>query len=137
VQIGELAETLGVTTKTIRHYERVGLIPPALRTRSGYRVFDDEAVKRARLVIGLRGLGLPVKTISALIDPNAPGSLRQRLLSRLDQDVQSLAIEISILQGRHDDLEARYQALIESDAGDQDCVCAATLQPCSCGEKIK
>lgn len=128
--IGELADALGVSTKTLRHYESVGLLPPASRTSSGYRMFGAEAVARARLIVGLRGLGLPVETIRELLDPAAKGSLRHRLLAQLDRDIQEIALEISVLQGRHDDLEARYRALLAAE-GDA-CVCAATLQPCTC-----
>ena len=129
--IGELAEALGVSSKTLRHYETVGLLPPASRTTAGYRVFGAKAVARARLIVGLRGLGLPVEAIRELLAPAAEGTLRQRLLARLDRDIQELAVEISVLQGRHDDLEARYRALLAADGG---CVCAATLQPCTCAE---
>lgn len=129
--IGELAAELGVTTKTIRHYERVGLIPPARRAASGYRTFDGAAVQSARLVVGLRGLGLPLETVRELVDSRSEGTLRKRLLAQLDREIQELALQISVLQGRHDDLEARYRALLGA-AGRDECVCAATLQLCDC-----
>ena len=40
MRIGELAAKLSVSTKTLRHYEKIGLLPPAARSENGYRVFD-------------------------------------------------------------------------------------------------
>ncbi|MEM9223135.1 MAG: MerR family DNA-binding transcriptional regulator [Pseudomonadota bacterium] len=137
MQIGELAKSLGVTTKTLRHYERIGLIPAACRTASGYRVFDEDAVRRARLVVGLRGLGLSVDKTRSLIASDAPGTLRRRLISEIDREVKQLAVEIAVLQGRYEDLSARSMALLATPEDDEDCVCAATLQTCNCRPKAK
>jgi DNA-binding transcriptional MerR regulator len=136
MQIGELASALGVTTKTLRHYERIGLIPPAQRARSGYRVFSPDAVRRARLVVDLRGLGLSIEKVRTLL-AGGNGTMRRRLLGLLEEELQRHAIQIAILQGRHDDLDARYRALLTTRPADSpaapDCVCAALLRPCDCG----
>jgi len=134
-QIGELATALGVTPKTLRHYEKIGLIPEAERTASGYRVFSADAAKRAGIVVGLRALDLSIDAIRQLLDGTDGRSLRQRLLGILDQEVQDYALKIAVLQGRHDDLEARYHALL-STPNDKvnDCICAALMRPCSCKE---
>lgn len=131
MQIGELARTLGVTPKTLRHYERIGLIPPARRTSAGYRVFPPEAVNRARLVVELRRLGLSLDAIGSLFEDDGR-PLRKRLLSLLDQEAQRYALEIAVLQGRHDDLDARCRALLTTPGAAPDCVCAALLRPCNC-----
>ena len=136
VQIGDLAKRLGVTSKTLRHYEKIGLIPEATRTESGYRVFSAGAAKRAEIVVGLRTLDLSIEAIRRLLDEDDGRSLRQRLLGLLDREVQDYALKIAVLQGRHDDLEARYHALLSTPAQhDGDCICAALMRPCSCGQK--
>ena len=138
VQIGELAKMLGVTSKTLRHYEKIGLIPEAKRTESGYRVFSAGAAKRAEIVVGLRTLDLSIEAIRRLLDEDDGRSLRQRLLGLLDREVQDYALKIAILQGRHDDLEARYHALLSTPTQrDGDCICAALMRPCSCGAKAQ
>lgn len=131
MQIGELADALGVTTKTLRHYERIGLVPEAQRTGAGYRVFSARAARRAALVVDLRRLGLSLDTIRALLE-SQDGSLRQRLLGRLDEEVQRHALQIAVLQGRHDELDARYRALLTTSGAAPDCICAALLRPCHC-----
>ncbi len=136
VQIGDLAKRLGVTSKTLRHYEKIGLIAEATRTDKGYRVFSAEAAKRAEIVVGLRTLDLSIEAIRRLLDDDDGRSLRQRLLGLLDREVQDYALKIAVLQGRHDDLEARYHALLSTPTQhDGDCICAALMRPCSCGVK--
>jgi len=47
---GELAELTGVTTDLLRHYERIGILPPAARASNGYRLYTPQAVMRVRAV---------------------------------------------------------------------------------------
>lgn len=127
--IGELARSLGVTPKTLRHYEQIGLVPPPARADNAYRVYSQEAVARARLVVGLRAMGLSIEQVQGVLADG--GSLRTKLLGLLDQQLHEMSLQIAVLQGRHDDLEARYRALLDAPRGMQ-CVCAALLRECDC-----
>lgn len=133
MRIGDLANALATSTKTLRHYERAGLLPPPARQSNGYRVYDRHTVNRARLVIGLRRIGLSIEEVRTLLDGDEMG-LRQRLLGLLDRHLQEIGLQISILQGQHDDLAARYRALLDAPkARPGFCVCAALSIPCTCG----
>ena len=112
--IGELAESLDVSTKTLRHYEQIGVLPASSRGKNGYRVYSAEAVKQARTVVALRQLNLPIETIRELLYTGAPDTLRQRMLGALDQKRQEMALEVAILQGKQEDLEARFMRLYQS-----------------------
>ncbi|MSQ27769.1 MAG: MerR family transcriptional regulator [Dehalococcoidia bacterium] len=48
--IGELADAAGVTAKTIRFHEEKGMLPPARRSGSGYRLYGDADIRRLRLI---------------------------------------------------------------------------------------
>jgi len=67
MNIGEVAGKSGVPAKTIRYYEDVGLIPPARRTESGYRDYDDRDLATLRFVQRSRSLGFSVKDVGALL----------------------------------------------------------------------
>jgi len=67
MNIGEVAGKSGVPAKTIRYYEDVGLIPPARRTESGYRDYDDRDLATLRFVQRARSLGFSVKDVGALL----------------------------------------------------------------------
>ena len=130
--IGRFAKELGVTPKTLRHYEAKGLVPRAERTAKGYRTYSATAVRRARLVVGLRNLGLSLDVIEDLLR-NDGRPLRQKLLGVLDQQIQKHTLDIAVLQGRYDDLDSRYHALLSQPAGaPPECVCGALMRRCDC-----
>jgi DNA-binding transcriptional MerR regulator len=68
VTIGAVSRETGVAIRTIRFYEAEGVLPPPSRTRSGYRVYSPNDVRRLRLVRNARLLGLGLPEIRALVD---------------------------------------------------------------------
>lgn len=60
MRIGELAAALGVTTDTVRYYERERLLRPAARLDNGYRSYGQEDLEHLRLLTDLRRLGIPL-----------------------------------------------------------------------------
>lgn len=67
MNIGAAASESGLSTKMIRYYERIDLIPPALRTRSGYRVYRENDVQVLRFIHHARDVGFPVGQVRALL----------------------------------------------------------------------
>jgi DNA-binding transcriptional MerR regulator len=133
MRIGELAALLGTTTKTLRFYEQIGLLGPARRSESAYRLYDDDAVANARLVIGLRHLELTIPELQALLRDDGRSTRRQRLLALMDERLRRMELELSVLQGRCDDLAARHSALLATPRmRTPNCICDALLQTCTC-----
>jgi len=134
LRIGELAQMLQTTTKTLRHYEKMGLIQPSGRTASDYRVYDKDDQKRARNVFGLRALGLSIPEVrELLLGGSDTQSIRQRLLGYLDEKLRDVDETLVIMQGRRDDLSARAMALFETPRDrNKNCICNALLQKCDC-----
>ncbi|MBN9305755.1 MAG: Cu(I)-responsive transcriptional regulator [Devosia sp. 67-54] len=67
MQIGEASRLTGVSTKMIRHYEAIGLIPDADRRSSNYRDYDAEDVHRLGFVRRARDLGFSIEEIRDLL----------------------------------------------------------------------
>jgi DNA-binding transcriptional MerR regulator len=72
MRIGELADQLGVNTKTIRYYEEIGLVPRAPRTPSGYRDYSEADIARLAFIKSAQRLGLSLEEIREIL------SLRER-----------------------------------------------------------
>lgn len=68
LQIGQLSTSTGVLIETIRYYERVGLIPRAPRSKSGYRLYRPEHLRRLVFIRRSRELGFSIREIKSLID---------------------------------------------------------------------
>jgi len=135
LRIGQLANELGTTTKTLRFYEEIGLLQKSTRSPSGYRLYNRKAAADARLLIGLRRLGLSIDELKVFCSTTNGDSLRQRLLALMDEKIREMDLSLGVLQGRRDDLAARQQALILTPRGrPANCVCDALLTPCTCGQ---
>ena len=64
--IGNLAERAGVSTRTIRYYEELGMIQPEERTAGGFRRYSDEQLRRLTIIDNLKSLGFELERIRQL-----------------------------------------------------------------------
>lgn len=93
-----MAAAAGVSTDTIRHYERHGVIPRAMRTSAGYRRYPPDTVARVALVRRALAIGFSLKQLGAIFrerDRGAAPCLRVRgvvadRLSKIDAEIESL-----------------------------------------------
>ena len=67
MNIGEAAKLSGVSTKMVRHYESLGLLPNVPRTDSGYRQYGEREVHTLRFIRHARDLGFSMAEISELV----------------------------------------------------------------------
>lgn len=99
LRVAELAQAAGVSTDTVRYYERAGLLPPPARTPAGYRAYDDAALDRLRFIQGAQRLGLRLRDIGNLLAIRDTGvcpcepaeQLLRRRLDELDAEMARLA----------------------------------------------
>lgn len=90
MNIGAAARASGVSERMIRHYERIGLIPPAARRDSGYRDYSDADVHRLHFIANARDLGFGIEEIGSLLalwsDRNrASGEVKALALARAEE----------------------------------------------------
>ncbi|PIB92326.1 Cu(I)-responsive transcriptional regulator [Caulobacter sp. FWC2] len=67
MNIGQASAATGVSQRMIRHYEKIGLVPPPPRRESGYREYDQPDVNRLRFIANARDLGFPIEEIRELL----------------------------------------------------------------------
>src|SRR5215470_2355391 len=68
MRIGDLTERAGVTARTVRYYESIGLIPPGEREGTGQHYYTEETVARLNKIEQLKLLGLSLDEIRDVID---------------------------------------------------------------------
>ncbi len=98
MKIGELANLAGVSAKTVRYYESIGLLAEPARTSSGYRDYDDEAVERLRFVRDAQSSGLALAEIASVLELKDRGAtscehtaaLLQRHLVDIEEQIERL-----------------------------------------------
>jgi Cu(I)-responsive transcriptional regulator len=67
MKIGQAATASGVSQRMIRHYEKIGLMPPAARRDSGYRDYDEKDLHTLRFIGRARDAGFPIEEIRQLL----------------------------------------------------------------------
>ena len=67
MHIGELAERTGLSLRTIRHYDDVGLLPATARTEGGFRVYSEADAKRLMLIKQMKPLGFSLEEMAEVL----------------------------------------------------------------------
>ena len=100
MNIGQAATASGISSKMIRYYEQIGLLPPATRSTSGYRVYGATELRTLGFIRRARDLGFSVDTMRELL--------------ALWQDRNRSSAEVKNIAQRHiDALNAKAHALQE------------------------
>jgi DNA-binding transcriptional MerR regulator len=122
MRIGELADKAGVTPRTIRYYESLGLLGPSERQGKGFRYYTEVELARLRKIDALKALGLTLEEISSIIDLffEEPTMVRgkQKLLEILQAHLQETDEKIENLAQFRSELQANI-ARIQQWIGEQ------------------
>ncbi len=117
--IGEVARRSGVSAKTLRYYEDIGLVAPASRTPAGYREFDEAVLERLAFIRSAQALGLSlgeIRSVVALRDNgDAPCGHVHKLLRARADDIGRTIRELRLLQGELHRLVERAEGLDPAD----------------------
>ena len=95
LRIQEVAAETGLTTRTIRYYEELGLLKPAARSEGSYRLFDPDDLERLRFIKGLRDdAGFSLAEIGQLLEDDlARVRNRSRFRSTTDRAERRAILE--------------------------------------------
>jgi len=95
LRIQQVAADVGLTTRSIRYYEELGLLKPAARSEGSYRLYDDDDLERLRFIKGLRDdAGFSLAEIGQLLEDEAARARnRERFRSTNDPDERTAIVE--------------------------------------------
>jgi DNA-binding transcriptional MerR regulator len=123
--IGELAKRSGTTTKTIRYYKRIGLLPPAERSNNRYRYYSENEVQQLRFIRRAQKLGLTLAEIRELMDLAREikcNELRTALDDLFARKIRDYELKIAALQTLRRSLQHEGKT----------CACQAFVPDCAC-----
>ena len=131
LRIQQVAADVGLTTRSIRYYEELGLLKPAARSEGSYRLYDDDDLERLRFIKGLRDdAGFSLAEISRMLEDEAARTRnrdrfrtttdtaeRQAIvddaLARVDRQIASLQAKSERLDEMIEDARRRREHLLE------------------------
>lgn len=106
--IGEVCRSTGLSARTVRYYEELGLLPGVRRRAGGRRVYGDDELERLRFIQRLKALGLTLHEIKDLNSLYAIGGSTGDMLARLgdllDAHLVGLDDRIDELSGLRDEM---------------------------------
>ena len=129
LRIQEVSAALGLTTRTLRYYEELGLLKPAARSEGDYRLYDVDDLERLRFIKGLRDdAGFSLAEIGQLLedeeartrnrdrfrtshDPTERRAIVDDALARVDRQVASLRMKMDRLAEMIEEAEGRREHL--------------------------
>ena len=133
-RIGELAKRAGISTDTIRYYERLGLLEAPRRTASGYRLDTDADLGRLQFIRRAKRLGFSLSDIRGLVEFAAEGQcapLRRQVTDLLALKIAECETQLAELAEFQATLEGWYRVALER-LDEPACGCAAFPATCGC-----
>lgn len=125
--IQDLAQVTGVSAKTIRYYESIGLLPKPERAENNYRQYSNDIVERLRFIVSARSLGFTLSDINDFLKARDDGTLPcHKVLDSFDQKIMEIDRRIANLLALRETI-ARIrkdgEALPLNKKCDEQCVC--------------
>ncbi|WP_019854139.1 MerR family transcriptional regulator [Actinopolyspora mortivallis] len=88
MRIGEVAERTGLSLRTIRYYEEVGLVVPSARSQGGFRLYTEPDVERLNMIKRMKPLGFQLdqmRELLEILDDREHGELTEQRRDRLEE----------------------------------------------------
>jgi len=117
-QIGALAKDLGITTRTIRYYEEIGLMGKGDRKQGSTRTYNPDDILRLKFILKIKGLGLSLKEIQELsdifdINDQDFTTITPKLIEMLDHHIEVLDEKMVNLSSLRQDIVSYRKRIMD------------------------
>lgn len=126
LQIGELSRKTGVSSKTIRYYEEIGLLPEPQRAENSYRVYSQDDVERLQFIRRARALDFALDEIAEIL------AFRERNEPPCGHVMDLICHQIDAIESRIRDLERIRDELKALHSAGQDLPEDVRMRTCIC-----
>ena len=117
ISIGALAKTIGVTTRTLRYYEEMGIMSPPQRMDGAVRFYNNDDVRKLKFIMRLKELGLTIKEMQELdavyTEAKETDRIIPRLIEMLDSHINKLDEKMTKLASLRKEIIAYRQRMIK------------------------
>ena len=122
LQIGEAAESVGLSLRTVRYWEEIGLVTPSMRSSGGFRLYSDADLHRLLVVKAMKPLGLTLEEMRELLElidaaaapADAVPSSLEAVFDRLELLAQRVQDQVERMEKDADDARVLLAELRES-----------------------
>ena len=115
MRIGDLARKAGTTMRTIRYYEQLGLIAPAARTRGGFRLYEEDELRKLRLIKNLQLVETSLSQVKAIFEQRRRGRIASEvaggLSALLEQQLRKVQQRIAQFRAMETSLQETIEIL--------------------------
>ncbi|MDQ7036837.1 MAG: heavy metal-responsive transcriptional regulator [Anaerolineae bacterium] len=120
-----MLKKIGVSPETIRHYERIGILPQAVRAENGYRIYSESDIEQLRFINRARQLHFTLDNIAEILafreDGTLPCAYVQELITSKISEVETRIQELEMLRSELLELNKLPQELQINET--TDCIC--------------
>lgn len=105
-KIGDISKRVGVSIRSLRYYDKIGLLNPSHKEPNGYRYYNDDDVKNLEKIIILQTIGIPLKEIKQLIiddEIEAELDIQERIITN---KIRHLALVAESIKNVKDKIKA-------------------------------
>ncbi len=117
ISIGNLARSIGITTRTLRYYEEMGIMSPPLRMEGSIRTYTAEDVRKLKFILKLKEMGLSIKEMQELdyvyAEAKETDKVIPRLVEMLDNHINTLDDKMSKLSSLRKEIVEYRKRMIE------------------------
>ena len=117
ITIGNLARTIGLTTRTLRYYEEMGIMSPPRRIEGAVRVYTPEDVRKLKFILRLKELGLTIKEMQELdavyAEARETNRVIPRLIEMLDSHIDTIDEKMSKLAALRKEIVGYRQRMLK------------------------
>lgn len=117
ISIGDLAKNIGLTTRTLRYYEEMGIMSTPRRLEGGIRAYTPKEVRKLKFILKLKELGLTIKEMqeldAAYASAKETDKIIPRLVEMLDFHINNLDDKITKLASLRKEIVVYRQRMIE------------------------
>lgn len=133
LRVGDLAKVTGKTVRALHHYEELGLLEPAARSKGHYRLYHPETTARIRWITKLTSVGISLGEIQALVQRRRDCGSAQQSAEELRKTYsamrQAVSQRLAELEALRDELDRSLQYL-----GDCSRSCTPPQSPSDCSQ---